>query len=78
MAVMRCVCHNVTFLEIRRLHRAVGLGFDEICDRTGCCRGCTTCEPYVRLVLRTGETRFAPLSPVEEAAIMRSAAGSAG
>ncbi|MEO1130395.1 MAG: (2Fe-2S)-binding protein [Planctomycetota bacterium] len=54
MAVDRCVCHQVTFTELLRLHREEGLDLEGLQDRTGACTGCGSCEPYVRLTLRTG------------------------
>ena len=64
--VDRCICLNVTFEELQELHRKDGLDFDALQDRTGCSTGCTMCEVYVRLMLDTGATRFAPLSPRQE------------
>jgi len=55
--VDRCVCARVRFDELLRLHRAEGLSLADLRRRTGCCEGCSTCEPYVRLTLRTGRTR---------------------
>ncbi|MBL0926390.1 MAG: hypothetical protein IBJ11_01900 [Phycisphaerales bacterium] len=66
MAVDRCVCVNVLFQELLELHREHGLGFDELVDRTGCCTGCTSCEPYVKVMLRTGKT-YLPILNAEEA-----------
>jgi len=56
MAVDRCVCYNVTFDRLLRLHRDEGLGLDALIERTGCTKGCGTCRPYIELMLRTGET----------------------
>ena len=57
-AITRCVCLDILFTEIAALHREQGLDFDAICDRTGCCTGCSMCEPYVRLTIATGRTRY--------------------
>lgn len=54
MTVDRCVCMNVSFVEMHEL-RAEGLTFAEIRERTGCCSGCGACIPYCRLALATGE-----------------------
>jgi NAD(P)H-nitrite reductase large subunit len=56
MAVDRCVCHDVPFEELVRLNREEGLELEQLMDRTGCCTGCTSCEPYVKIALATGET----------------------
>jgi len=73
MAVERCVCHDVSFDEIRRALDVEGLDFAAIQRRTQCCTGCGMCEPYVRLVLETGRTRLPVLSPEEVASVMRRA-----
>ncbi len=73
MSVDRCVCHDVTFAALRALakesdaragtvdadHAVVEHALKEIRRATGCTTGCGTCEPYIRLMLRTGRTRFA-------------------
>lgn len=69
--VDRCVCLNVTFAALKQLHKKEGLNLQSLIDRTGCCTGCSTCEPYVRLTLRTGKTRFPVLTPTEMADAMR-------
>ncbi len=71
--VDRCVCLDITFSTLKRLHKAEGLDLQGLINRTGCCTGCATCEPYVRLTLQTGKTRFPVLTPKEAAAAMRSA-----
>lgn len=65
MRVDRCVCWDQTFDELLKIARSELLSFDQVVDRTGCCTGCTTCEPYVKRMLRTGETVFPVLSPRE-------------
>lgn len=71
MLVDRCICHDVTFAALRELHEREGCGLDALKDRTGCCTGCTMCEPYVKLMLKTGRTRFNVLTPHEVWTIMR-------
>ena len=65
MPVDRCVCHSVPFTEIRRLVDAGITRLDQLADRTGCTTGCGMCEPYVRLVIATGQTEFTPMNPAE-------------
>lgn len=65
MAVDRCICHGVSFADLLRLHCEDGLDLAALKARTGCCTGCTTCEPYVRLTLATGRTDHPVLSPAE-------------
>lgn len=71
--VDRCVCVDVSFAALKRLRERERLDLAGLKARTGCCGGCTMCEPYVRLMLRTGRTEFAVLTPVEAAALMRAA-----
>ena len=52
--VDRCICADVTFAELLRLHQEEGLDVRALAARTGAMRGCTMCEPYVRCTLRTG------------------------
>lgn len=73
MAVDRCVCWDLTFAELRRIAEAEGLGFDDLVNRTGCCTGCTTCEPYVRRMLKTGETQMGVMSASDVREAMRDA-----
>jgi len=54
MAVDRCVCHEVSFTELKELARSAGCTLEELRDKTDCCTGCGMCEPYVRLMLKTG------------------------
>jgi NAD(P)H-nitrite reductase large subunit len=68
--VDRCVCAEVTFRTLLELYKS-GVELDALKERTGCCTGCTTCEPYVRLTLKTGQTSFPVLSPRECAAAMQ-------
>ncbi|MEZ6233910.1 MAG: (2Fe-2S)-binding protein [Phycisphaerales bacterium] len=63
--VTRCICHDVTFAELRALADATGDGLDGLSRRTGCCTGCATCRPYVLLMLRTGQTIFPVLTPAQ-------------
>ena len=55
MPVNMCVCWEVPFSRLIDLHRSEGLSLEQLGERTGCCTGCTTCEPYVRIALATGE-----------------------
>ncbi len=59
--VDRCVCMELSFAKLAAIAKAGSLDFDALKAATGCCSGCGTCEPYVRMMLRTGKTRFAVL-----------------
>ncbi len=56
--VTHCICHDLSFEELRRIALAERLGLCALKLRTNCCTGCGTCEPYVRLMLKTGRTRL--------------------
>ncbi|MHC4992115.1 MAG: (2Fe-2S)-binding protein [Planctomycetota bacterium] len=58
MPVDRCVCHDVTFAQMREYARQERADFDALRRRFGCGSGCGLCVPYVRAMLRTGRTRF--------------------
>ena len=74
MGIDRCVCHDVTFASLKVLARqfdpraaspeadpgVVDLASRELRRITGCTTGCGMCEPYIRLMLETGRTRFTP------------------
>lgn len=69
--VDRCVCINITFERLHELHRAEGLDLEGLKESTGCCSGCANCEPYIRLMLKSGQTEFPVLSPRQCALAMR-------
>lgn len=71
LPVTKCVCHDLEFAALKDLAGAMGFDFEKLRGWSGCCTGCGTCEPYVRLMLETGQTRFAVLSPAEAAAIIQ-------
>jgi bacterioferritin-associated ferredoxin len=57
--VRMCVCHAVTFEELRQAELVT---LEEIADRYGCGTGCGACLPYLQRMLATGETAFAVIS----------------
>jgi len=61
--VDRCVCHDVTFAQLRALSQLSGADLPALALRTGCGTGCGCCIPYIRLMLRTGQTDFPVLTP---------------
>lgn len=63
--VRYCVCTDQSFVELHRIACEQGLGLEQLKLATGCCGGCGTCEPYVRLMLTTGRTSFPVLSPMQ-------------
>jgi bacterioferritin-associated ferredoxin len=84
MGVTHCVCHNISFEQLKRLADEQRLDIDGLREQTKCCSGCGMCEPYVRLMLSTGKTRFPVLRRyaieqiMQEARDKESAGSSAG
>ncbi len=70
LAVDRCICADVPFAALKRMAEERGLGLEGLKRETNCCRGCGLCEPYVRLMLRTGRVAFPVLSQTEVEAAM--------
>jgi bacterioferritin-associated ferredoxin len=60
--VDRCVCHDITFADLVRRHKATGATFQQLVDATHATTGCGLCRWYVRAALATGQTRFPVLS----------------
>lgn len=59
--ITRCVCRGIAFEQLLPLAAAGGWELDELMRRTGCGAGCGLCRPYLRRMLRTGETVFREL-----------------
>lgn len=70
LPVTKCVCHDLEFCALKDLSHTMKFDFDALRAWSGCCTGCGTCEPYVRLMLRTGQTRFAVLDAAAAARII--------
>jgi bacterioferritin-associated ferredoxin len=56
--VDRCVCRNVLFADLWRLHQETGAGFRQLQTQTGCGTVCGMCIPYIKVVLKTGRVRL--------------------
>jgi len=67
MEVDRCVCFETTFERLKQYVDAHGgreqVDFDQLQTEFRCGRGCGLCVPYIRLMLRTGRTRFPVNAP---------------
>ena len=61
--VVKCVCFDVTFTAMKEYARSHQCGVEGLTERFGCGRSCALCLPYIRLMLRTGRTRFAVNEP---------------
>ncbi len=61
MPVDRCICHQISFSEIKRISEERGLqSVEELRVEKVCSTNCKLCEPYIRKMLETGETSFKP------------------
>ncbi len=56
--ISRCICRNVAFAELLPRARAANWSLDDLMRETGCGAQCGLCRPYLRRMLRTGETAF--------------------
>lgn len=72
MAVDRCICHNVTFAELKKLADGGVRDLDELSNRTGCGTGCGMCIPYIRVMLATGIPDLPVLSTQQADSIVAS------
>ena len=58
MLVDRCICRNLPFGELLPRARAGGWTLQDLMSATGAGAQCGLCRPYLRRMLRTGETTF--------------------
>lgn len=58
MLVSGCVCKATAFDVLLPRARASGWGLADLMRETGCGAQCGLCRPYLRRMLRTGETAF--------------------
>ena len=56
--VSRCICMRMPFEQLLPLARAGGWDLGAVMRETGCGMQCGLCRPYLRRMLRTGETAF--------------------
>lgn len=70
MGVDRCTCHDVSFAELRELADQGMNDLASLARHTGCGTGCGLCVPYIRVMLRTGQTVLPVLSAAEFRALV--------
>ena len=58
MRIDRCICTNMTFVQLRVLAEAEGLDLAQLQARCGASSQCGRCEPYLRRMLQDGTTVF--------------------
>jgi bacterioferritin-associated ferredoxin len=61
--VSRCICRNVPFGELLPRARASSWTLADLIRETGCGGQCGLCRPYLREMLRNGQTAFHELLP---------------
>lgn len=59
VCVDRCVCFDRPFVELLQIARASGIAtLEHLQEETDFGLACRICNPYVRRMLRTGQTTF--------------------
>lgn len=59
MGIDRCICHKITFSEIKEIAIDQGLtSVEEVIEEKIACTNCKLCYPYIELIFETGETEF--------------------
>lgn len=58
VTITMCVCRRMPFTRLLPLARDHGWTLGDIMRETGCGDQCGLCRPYLRRMLRTGETVF--------------------
>ena len=59
--VSRCICMRMPFATLLPLARAAGWNLETLMAETGCGDQCGLCRPYLRRMLRTGQTEYREL-----------------
>jgi bacterioferritin-associated ferredoxin len=59
--VSGCICKATPFGELYPRAVAAGWSLDDLMRETGCGTQCGLCRPYLRRMLRTGQTAFTEL-----------------
>jgi bacterioferritin-associated ferredoxin len=65
--VSRCICRNMSFDALLPRAKAANWTLIDLIAETGCGGQCGLCRPYLREMLRTGQTEFTELLPAESA-----------
>lgn len=59
MAIDRCICHKITFSEIKKIAEERNFStIEELQKAKISSTNCKLCEPYVKQMLKTGKTVF--------------------
>ncbi len=66
MPIDRCICHNISFKEIKRIVDDKSLeSLQELQAENISSKKCKLCLPYVEALLKTGKTTFKPGSRLD-------------
>ncbi|MDX1640417.1 MAG: (2Fe-2S)-binding protein [Balneolaceae bacterium] len=66
MPVDRCICHEISFSEIKKIVEERDFTtVQELRAEKICSTNCRLCEPYVRKLLETGRVSFQPIIKVK-------------
>jgi bacterioferritin-associated ferredoxin len=64
--VTGCICKATAFEVLYAQAKASGWSLEDIMRETGCGAQCGLCRPYLRRMLRTGQTAFTELLGPDE------------
>ncbi|HQY20955.1 MAG TPA: (2Fe-2S)-binding protein [Ignavibacteria bacterium] len=57
--VKKCVCFNVTFLEMKNIMKEKGIDtIEELKEIKELAGNCKICVPYIKKMIQTGKTEF--------------------
>ncbi len=61
MPIDRCICHDISFIEVKKIADERGYtSIEEVQEAGISSTSCKLCEPYLRAMFKTGETSFTP------------------
>ena len=67
MPVDRCICHQISFEEVKKIaEEEEYTSVEELRAEKICSTNCKLCGPYVERMLRTGETEFSHGLEIQE------------
>ncbi len=62
LKIDRCICFNIRFADLKRVADSTGAEtIDKLQEHVDFGTNCRLCNPYVRRMLKTGETVFATI-----------------
>lgn len=64
--VSGCICKSTSFEVLYAQAAAENWNLADIMRETGCGAGCGLCRPYLRRMLRTGQTKFYELLAADD------------